>query len=420
VELAKAPASSSSGSGRLAFGIRELDRAFGGGIVPGAVALVAGEPGIGKSTLLLQASAEVAGALSPVLYVTGEESTEQIRLRSRRLGISGDGLFLLATDLADDVVSEIERAKPGLVVVDSIQALARSDVDGAQGSLTQVRGCANLLIGIAKASGVPIILSGHVTKDGSIAGPKLLEHMVDVVLQLEGESGGAMRLLRATKNRFGPTSEIGVFEMRSDGLGEVEDPSRSFLSQRRASLSGSAVASLIEGTRPLLVEVQALTSASSLPSPRRVATGVDMGRVMLVVAVLSKRLGLPLGGQDIVVNVAGGLRVKEPAADLAVALAIASSLLDLPVEASLAAAGEVGLAGELRAVPQVQRRAAEAARLGFDGCLVPAAGGAAGGEVSGAVRPVDTLEEAISVAMPGARAAGSGRAVGSRRSGTRA
>jgi len=369
--------------------------------VAGAVVLIAGEPGIGKSTLLLQASAEAAATRSPVLYVTGEESAEQIRLRSRRLGISGEGLFLLATDLADDIVSEIERVKPSLVVVDSIQAVARSDVDGAQGSLSQVRGCADLLIGIAKESGVPVVLSGHVTKDGAIAGPKLLEHMVDAVLQLEGEPGGAMRLLRAVKNRFGPTSEIGVFEMRSDGLGEVDDPSRSFLSQRRASLSGSAVASLIEGTRPLLVEVQALTSPSSLPSPRRVATGIDTGRLMLVVAVLSKRLGLPLNGQDIVVNVAGGLRVREPAADLAVALAIASSLLDRPVRASLAAAGEVGLAGELRAVSQTRRRAAEAARLGFDGCLVPSAGEAADVECAATALPVDTLEEAISEAMPG-------------------
>ena len=402
MELATARASPSA---RLVFGIRELDRAFGGGIVAGTVALIAGEPGIGKSTLLLQASAEAASPSSPVLYVTGEESAEQIRLRSRRLGISGEGLFVLAADLADDVAVEIERVKPGLVIVDSIQALARSDVDGAQGSLAQVRGCADLLIGMAKTSGVPVVLSGHVTKDGAIAGPKLLEHMVDVVLQLEGEPGGTMRLLRATKNRFGPTNEIGVFEMRSDGLGQVEDPSRSFLSQRRASLSGSAVASLIEGTRPLLVEVQALTSRSSLPSPRRVATGVDMGRLMLVVAVLSKRLGLPLGEQDIVVNVAGGLRVKEPAADLAVALAIASSLLDRPVKASLAAAGEVGLAGELRSVPQVERRAAEAARLGFDGCLVPAAAGAADRELPAGVLPVDTLEDAISAAMPGGIAA---------------
>ena len=382
------------------FGIRELDRAFGGGIVPGAVALIAGEPGIGKSTLLLQASAEAAARL-PVLYVTGEESAEQIRLRSRRLGISGEGLYLLATDLADDVAGEMERAKPGLVIVDSIQALTRSDVDGAQGSLAQVRGCADLLIDLAKTSGVPVVLSGHVTKDGAIAGPKLLEHMVDVVLQLEGEPGGTMRLLRAAKNRFGPTSEIGVFEMRSNGLGEVDDPSRSFLSQRRASLSGSAVASLIEGTRPLLVEIQALTSPSSLPSPRRVATGVDTGRLMLVVAVLSKRLGLSLGGQDIIVNVAGGLHVREPAADLAVALAIASSLLDRPVEASLAAAGEVGLAGELRAVPQVERRAAEAVRLGFEGCLVPAAAGGRDRDLPAGARPVDTLEDAISVAMPG-------------------
>ena len=398
MELVSAPASSFE---RLSFGIRELDRAFGGGIVPGAIALIAGEPGIGKSTLLLQASAEVASTSRPVLYVTGEESTEQVRLRSLRLGISGKGLYLLATALVDDVLGEIARVKPGLVIVDSIQALARSDIDGSQGSLAQVRGCAEVLIAAAKGSGVPVILSGHVTKDGTIAGPKLLEHMVDVVLQLEGEPGGAMRLLRATKNRFGPTSEIGVFEMRSDGMGEVDDPSRSFLSQRRASLPGSAVASVIEGTRPLLVEVQALTSASSLQSPRRVASGIDSGRLMVIVAVLSKRLGLPLGGQDIVVSVAGGLRVREPAADLAVALAIASSLLDRPVQASVAAAGEVGLAGELRAVPQVERRAAEAARLGFESCLVPAAALGADGGLAAGVRPVDTLEEAISAVMPG-------------------
>jgi len=418
VQATELAATRTSPAVRLPFGIGELDRAFGGGLVPGTVALVGGEPGIGKSTLLLQASAQVASARGPVLYVSGEESTEQIHLRSRRLGVEGEGLFLLASDRADDLLAEIERTKPVLAVVDSIQTLVRSDVDGAPGSLTQVRECTALLIGLAKATGLPIVLSGHVTKDGAIAGPKVLEHMVDVVLQLEGEPGGTIRLLRTAKNRFGPTSEVGVFEMRGDGLAEVEDPSLSFLSRRRASLPGSAVASVIEGTRPLFVEVQALTSPSQLPSPRRVATGIDAGRLMLVAAVLSKRLGLPLASQDIIVNVVGGLKVREPAADLALALAIVSSVLDRPVDGTLAAAGEVGLAGELRAVPQAGRRALESIRLGFAGCLVPSAQGGSSGAPPEAERRVDTLEEAISAAMPGA-ANDRGRRESHRRPGAR-
>jgi DNA repair protein RadA/Sms len=397
---------------RIATSIAELDRVLGGGLVPGSTALIAGDPGIGKSTLLLQAAARMAEQGKLVLYASGEESAGQIKLRAGRLGVQGAGVWLLGTGDAVEIAGHIAAKRPGIVIVDSIQtaylpeAAAGLGAGGpsSRGTVTQIRESAGFLSEQARLSGAALVLTGHVTKDGAIAGPRVLEHMVDVVLQMDGEPGGTLRLLRSAKNRFGPTDEVGVFEMRGDGLAEVADPSQCFLAQRQASAPGSAVASLIEGTRPITVVIQALVTPTMLPAPRRVSNGVDMSRLLLIAAVLTKRLRLPVATSDIVVNVAGGLRVREPAADLAVALAIVSSLTDRPVDPVLAAAGEVGLGGELRTVPQVGRRVSEARRLGFDACLLPA-NGADSEECSttkagrGALA-VATLAEAVRAAIP--------------------
>ncbi len=393
------------GTARTPTGIGEFDRVLGGGLTTGATVLLAGEPGIGKSTLLLQVAASVAKSGAKVLYATGEESVEQLRVRAGRLGVPGKGVFLVATGDAGEIAAHMSSLRPALAIVDSVQTASAPDDDGAPGTLGQVRASAAFLQRHARLGGNALLLAGHVTKDGAIAGPKALEHMVDVVLQMEGEPGGALRLLRGIKNRFGPTDEIGVFEMRGDGLAEVADPSRSFLAHRQAATPGSAVATLLEGTRPITVEVQALVTPSALPSPRRVSNGIDMSRLLLISAVISKRLRLPVSASDIVVNVAGGLRVREPAADLAVALALVSSFLDRPVDSTLAAAGEIGLGGELRAVPQPARRVAEARRLGFNACLLPANG--ADAELTGdqgrpgrGVLAVAGLAEAVRAAIP--------------------
>ncbi|MBX6771780.1 MAG: DNA repair protein RadA [Chloroflexi bacterium] len=348
----------------------EFNRALGGGIVPGALILLGGDPGIGKSTLLLQISAEVAERWGPVLYVSGEESAEQIKLRADRLGIESDRLLILAETRLGEVLHHVESLAPAMVVVDSIQTMFLDDVPSAAGSVTQVRECAMSLLRAAKTTHRPIFVVGHVTKEGAVAGPRILEHIVDTVLYLEGDRFESFRLLRAVKNRFGSTNEVGVFEMRGEGLVEVENPSELFLEDLTAA-DGSAVAVTLEGTRPLLVEIQALTSPTSFGQPRRTATGVDMGRLLLLTAVLTKRVGLGLANQDIYVNVAGGLRISEPAADLATAVAIVSSYRETPVDPSLALIGEVGLSGELRRVRDVDRRIVEAERLGFRRCLVP-------------------------------------------------
>ncbi len=401
VELSQVPA---DGAPRLRTSIAEFDRVLGGGLVPGATALIAGDPGIGKSTLLLQVAAAVARSGTKVLYATGEESAPQLRARALRLGTPGDGVHILATGDAGEIAAHIGHLRPGLAVVDSIQTAHAPTEDGAPGTVVQVRESAAYLSQAARAQGAALVLTGHVTKDGAIAGPRLLEHMVDAVLHLEGEPGGGLRLLRGVKNRFGPTDEIGVFEMRGNGLTEVEDPSRTFLAQRQAGLPGSAVATLIEGTRPITVEVQALVTSSALPSPRRVANGVDMSRLLLISAVLSKRLKLPVATSDIVVNVAGGLRVREPAADLAVALAIVSSIVDRPVDAGIAAAGEVGLSGEVRAVSQPSRRSTEARRLGFRTCLLPESGSDSEAKqdnrAGNGVTRVSNIGDAVRAAIP--------------------
>jgi len=358
-------------SPRVALSLEEFNRVLGGGIVHGSLVLIGGDPGIGKSTLLLQVSAMVAQDGGKVLYVTGEESLGQVRLRANRLGLGGERLYILPETNLETILEQIEGASPALVVIDSIQTVYLDGLGSAPGSVGQIRECTMKLMQWAKVAGIPVLISGHVTKDGAIAGPRVLEHIVDVVLYLEGEPFSAYRLLRGVKNRFGSTNEVGIFEMRGNGLVEVANPSEAFLSQRAREAVGSAVVPTLEGSRPLMVEIQALTTTTSFGFPRRNANGIDFNRLLLITAVLTKRAGLSLGNQDIIVNVVGGLRVSEPAADLGIALAIASSLRGAAIDPNLVAVGELGLSGELRAVPHLERRLGEAAKLGFKRCLLP-------------------------------------------------
>ena len=329
VVLSEVPAESSA---RIPLAMGELARVLGGGIVPGGGVLISGDPGIGKSTLLIQMAAMVAASGRTVLYVSGEESAHQVKQRAERLGVLNDQLYLLADVNLNNIITQIERLTPGLIIVDSIQAVYLDSLQSGAGSVTQVRECASLLLRLAKAHNLPLFLVGHVTKEGSIAGPRVLEHMVDTVLYLEGERFHSYRLLRSVKNRFGSTNEVGVFEMGAQGMTEVANPSEAFLAERLPNASGSAIAVPMEGTRPLLVEIQALASTTSFPQPRRTANGVDFNRLLLITAVLSKRVGLRLSDQDIFVNVIGGLKVSEPASDLAIALAIISSVRNKPVD----------------------------------------------------------------------------------------
>jgi DNA repair protein RadA/Sms len=354
--------------------LAEFNRVLGGGVVAGSLVLISGDPGIGKSTLLLQAAASLASSDSHVVYVTGEETAHQIKLRADRLKLDGAGLYILAGTDLDAALEQAEQASPVLLIIDSIQTVYLPEIEAAAGNISQVRECTMRLMQWAKTRGVPVFISGHVTKEGTIAGPKVLEHIVDVVLYLEGEPFSAYRLLRCVKNRFGSTNEVGVFEMKEQGMVEVENPSKAFLSQRGTEAVGSVVVPTLEGSRPLLVEIQALTTPNSFGQPRRTANGVDFNRLLVVSAVLSRRVGLKLGNQDIMVNVTGGLSVGEPAADLGMALAIASSYRDAEVLPNTVALGEVGLSGELRAVTQLERRLTEAARLGFKRCIIPKAG----------------------------------------------
>ena len=359
---------------RVSLGLQEIDRVLGGGIVPGSITLIGGDPGIGKSTLLLQIAHKMAKGRGRVLYVSGEESPQQIKLRAERLGVSGEGLLLLAETDLQRVLGHLDQVEPVLAVIDSIQTMYLEDVASGAGSVAQVRECTLRLMQWAKVRSIPLLLAGHVTKDGAIAGPRLLEHMVDVVLYMEGEGFSPFRILRSVKNRFGSTNEVGIFEMAESGLVEVTSPSEAFLAHRREATPGSAVVPTLEGTRPLLVEIEALVTPTGMPSPRRVANGVDFNRLLLIVAVLTKHLRFPLSNQDILVNVVGGLRVTEPAADAAIAQAIASSLRNTPVRTGTVAIGEIGLNGELRPVSQLDRRLSEAGSLGFDSCLLPRAG----------------------------------------------
>ena len=359
------------GFSRIPVPIQELSRVLGGGIVPGSLVLIGGEPGIGKSTLLLQVASVMAQSAGTVLYISGEESVQQLKMRAERLGLKPESLYLLTETNLDEIVAHIERLAPKIVIVDSVQTVYLEELSSAAGSISQVRESAARLTRVAKESHVAIFLVGHVTKAGAIAGPRVLEHIVDTVLYLEGERFHAYRLLRSVKNRFGATSEVGVFEMTQEGMVEVDNPSQAFLSERAPGAAGNAIAVSIEGTRPLLVEIQALTSSSAFAYPRRTGNGFDMGRLLLLTAVLQQRVGLKLGMQDVFVNVVGGLKITEPAADLTVALAIASSFRDRPVAEDMVVIGEVGLSGELRTVSQAQRRLVEAARLGFKRALVP-------------------------------------------------
>ncbi len=356
---------------RLPTGSAEFDRVLGGGAVPGSVVLVAGDPGTGKSTLLLQTAERAARAGGRVLYVSAEESVPQIKLRAERLGAASPLLYLLAEVSLEAILQATGRLRPAMLIVDSIQTVHTDDVSSASGSVAQVRECASALIRLAKDQGVATFIVGHVTKEGALAGPRVLEHLVDTVLAFEGDRHHAYRILRATKNRFGSTNEIGVFEMAGGGLVEVPNPSAAFLSERPEAAPGSTVVCAIEGTRSLLVEVQALTIPTSFGMPRRTAAGVDYNRLLVLLAVLERRGGLQLSGQDVYASVAGGISVDEPAADLGIAAAVASSLRNRPVDPRTVVVGEVGLAGEVRAVPQVEKRLAEAARLGFGRAVVP-------------------------------------------------
>jgi DNA repair protein RadA/Sms len=358
-------------SARLTTGIEEFDRVLGGGVVPGSLALIGGEPGIGKSTLLLQAAAHFAGTTGPVLYCSGEESEHQIKSRGQRLGVERAPLYLLAETCLERILEEIARLRPALIIVDSVQTVFSLKFQSAPGSIGQVREAATQLLFAAKGQNIPTFLVGHVTKDGSLAGPKVLEHIVDTVLYFEGEKHHSHRVVRAVKNRFGAVSELGVFEMTGKGLKGVPNPSALFLAERPQNVAGSAVLCCMEGSRPLLVEVQALVSTSSYGNAKRMASGIDQNRLSLLLAVLEKRAGLNLLGEDVFINVAGGMTVDEPAADLAVVAAVASSLRNRPIRQGTAVFGEVGLAGEVRSAPQAALRVREAAQMGFTRVIVP-------------------------------------------------
>ena len=386
---------------RIPVPIAELSRVLGGGLVPGSLVLIGGDPGIGKSTLVLQAAGGLADAGKRVLYVTGEESAQQVKLRADRLNVHAGDLLLLPETRLEVILATASEQDLAALVIDSIQTMTIDDLASAAGSVAQVRECTARLIAWAKSRDIPVLLIGHVTKEGTIAGPRVLEHMVDAVLYLEGERYHQYRVLRAVKNRFGSTNEIGVFEMVEEGLIEVGNPSEAFLADRNANAAGSAVAVTIEGTRPILIEIQALVAASQLEVPRRSVNGLDPNRLQLLVAVLQKRGGVPLGSQDIFTNVVGGLRLDEPAVDLAVAVAVASSAKEMAVDSRTVTIGEIGLSGELRSVGQIDRRLNEAKRLGFRRAVVPASMGGRSGDLPRDFEVVraSTLREAIGAVL---------------------
>jgi DNA repair protein RadA/Sms len=358
--------------GRTLTGLREFDRVLGGGVVPGCVVLVGGDPGIGKSTLLLQAFSGLARKSGRLLYVSGEESAQQIKMRADRLSVGSGTIYLLAETSLEGILEAAAGMTPDAMVVDSIQTVFTREMSSAPGSVGQVRECAGRLMMVAKRSGIPVFIVGHVTKEGAIAGPRVLEHIVDTVLYFEGDRGHSFRILRTIKNRFGSTNEIGVFEMSDAGLREVDNPSELFLSERPGNVSGSTVVASLEGTRPLMIEIQALVSQSNFGMPRRTAIGVDFNRVNLLIAVLEKRAGMHLGGMDVFVNVVGGLKIPEPAADLGIISTVSSSLREIPVPADCFVFGEVGLSGEVRGVAQAEARLREAAKIGFRKAVIPA------------------------------------------------
>lgn len=378
-------------------GVSELDRVLSGGLVPGSVTLLGGEPGMGKSTLVLQALGCLARAGRRALLVSAEESAEQVRTRAERLGALHPQLWILAETSMPRILAAVEQVRPEVVAVDSVQTVFDPELNSAPGSVAQVKGCSQWVVGLSKSAGVPSILVGQVTKEGSLAGPMLLEHLVDTVLSFEGDRYHSLRLLRATKHRFGPTGELGLFELGEDGLRQVEDPGGLLLGDRRPGVPGATVVPALEGKRTLLVEVQALVGTSDTPSPRRSAQGTDPGRLALLLAVLERRAGLSLARRDVFASVVGGVKVTEPAADLAIVLSLVSAVSERPLDAELVACGEIGLGGEVRQVAHARRRLAEASRLGFRRAVVPAAGpeGPPGMEVT----RVGTLSEALEVAF---------------------
>ena len=379
-------------------GIQEFDRVLGGGVVEGSLLLLGGEPGVGKSTLLMQVCAHLARGDNRVLYVSGEESARQLKLRARRIGALHEGILVLAENAMDQVEEKLQSLAPDYVIVDSIQTMYRPEMASAPGSVSQVRECAALLMRYAKTNGCAIFLVGHVTKEGSIAGPRVLEHMVDVVLYFEGDHSREYRLLRAVKNRYGSVNELGLFEMTQEGMRAVEGASEALISQRAKDASGSVVFCGMEGSRPVLVDLQALATQSFYAAPKRTVNGMDQGRIALLLAVLEKRAGLRLYNQDVYVNVAGGMNLNEPAADLALCLAVASSVADKPLPMSLAAMGEVGLAGELRSIPQMERRLLECQRLGFTQVICPKDRTARISAPSGMqIHAVETVSQAIAM-----------------------
>lgn len=355
---------------RYKTGIGELDRVLGGGLVRGSVVLLSGDPGIGKSTLLMQVCGTFCND-KKVLYVSGEESAKQLKLRAERLSVSGDSLLVMTETDVETVCEYIKLNKPDVVMIDSIQTMNHAEIQSSAGSVTQVRECTNMLLRVGKSLDIPVIIVGHVNKDGAIAGPKVMEHIVDAVLYFEGERNYAYRILRAVKNRFGSTNEIGVFEMNDTGLSEVENPSAALLSERNTNVSGNCISCVMEGSRPVLAEVQSLVATSGYGNARRMSTGFDFNRLNLIIAVLEKRLGYRLSAMDVYLNIVGGLRLDEPAADLSVALALVSGFTDKPVPDDVVAIGEIGLSGEVRSVSRITARINEAARLGFTRCIVP-------------------------------------------------
>jgi len=393
-----------SGAARTSSGISEFDRVLGGGVVDGSLVLIGGDPGIGKSTILIQVANHLSNTSGKVLYISGEESAEQIKLRSNRIGIAAPNLLLASETNIQAVEHYVSEVSPKYVVIDSIQTMYDPELSSAPGTVSQVRSCTAALARAAKTAGIPVFIVGHVTKEGAIAGPRVLEHMVDTVLYFEGERHQSYRVLRAVKNRFGSTDELGIFEMRESGLEEVANPSEVLLAERPQHGAGSVVTSTMEGSRPILVEVQALVAPSYFTSPRRTASGVDYNKMLMILAVLEKRVGLSLGNKDVYVNIAGGVRIVEPAADLAIALAVASSLLDTPADSSAIALGEVGLAGEVRTVNQVEKRLKEAARLGFERAIVAGRSAAKlAKDVSIEAIAAPSVRAAIDIAFSGAR-----------------
>ena len=388
---------------RVSTNISEFDRILGGGLVQGSLVLIAGDTGIGKSTILLQTSGQLAKNGQRILYVSAEESASQLKLRANRLNIQSDNLYVYPQTNLESIRQQIEEIKPDTIVIDSIQAIYSQSITSSAGSVSQIRECCNILMQIAKTQNITIIIIGHVTKDGNIAGPKILEHMVDTVIYFEGDKYKSYRMLRSMKNRFGNTSEVGIFEMQSQGLVEVKNPNELFLNERsQEAIPGSAIIVTNEGTRPLLVEIQALVGTTPYPTPRRVTNGVDSSRVLQILAVLEKRVGLQIQNQDVYINVVGGIKVNEPSMDLGIILSVASSFRNLPIDGDVVVTGEVGLTGEIRAVSYIEKRIAECKKLGFKKIVIPKNNYASVKDTKGIeIIPVDNLRQAINLILRG-------------------